>query len=144
MGFLIAAIVIAVFALALLIIGAALEKSGRSFRENQRKGLAEVVGYERAEQSNWYTLLVRIPALNDGKIYNCTAGKIHLSQYPKGSVIRVLYAPKRIAGMNVVEVHLLDDPPADSSRLGRGIKRVSIIMLVAAGVIAVAGLAALL
>lgn len=140
MNFLFAAAIVSVFALALLIIGLAMEKSGKSFCANQRRGRAEVVGYRRAEESNWYTLLVRIPELNDGKFYSCSAGKINLSDYPKGAVVDVLYAPKRVVGMNIVEVHLLNNPPTNSVRIGHRIKVVSIVMLVAAVALAVAGI----
>lgn len=144
MGLLIGAGVVAFFAIVLLIIGVSLERSGKSFEENKRRGRAEVVGYDRADQSNWYTLLVRIPELNDGKLYNCTAGKINISDYPKGAVIDVFYAPKKVAGMNIVEVHLLDNPPADGSRLGSGIKKFCIAMFVIAALLAVVGVITLL
>ncbi len=144
MSFLFAAVMVSLFALALLIIGLATEKSGKSFCANQRRGQAEVVGYERINQSNRYTLLVSIPELNDGKIYNCTSGKINLADYPKGTVVDVMYAPKKIIGISVVEVHLSNNPPANSLRLGHGIKIVSIVMFVTAVVLAVAGLATIL
>ena len=144
MGFFIAAGVIAFIAFTLFIIGFSLGRQGSSFEKNKRMGQAEVVGYERGERSNWYTLLVRIPELNDGKIYNCTAGKMNISQYPKGSVIDVLYAPKKVAGINVVEVHLLSNPPADSSKVGRGIKKFSVAMLAIAVMLVVAGIVTIL
>lgn len=144
MNFLFAAAMVSVFALALLIIGLSMEKNGKSFCANQRRGWAEVVGYRRAEESNWYTLLVRIPELNDGKFYSCSAGKINLSDYPKGTVVDVLYAPKRVVGMNIVEVHLLNNPPKDSIQLGRRIKVASIVMLVAAAALTVAGIVSIL
>lgn len=144
MGLLIAATVIAFIAITLLIIGIALVSKGNSFHENKQYGKAEVVGYERADQSNWYTLLIRIPKLNDGKIYNCTAGKIDLSSYPKGTVIDIVYAPKKLAGINYVEAHLLDNPPADSTKLGSGIKKFAIAMLVIAGILVLVGITTLL
>lgn len=139
MGILISALIIAFFAVVLLIIGIALESKGKLFAKNKRCGQAEVVGYERADQSDWYELLVRIPDLDDEKIYNCTAGKINISQFPKGSVIDVSYAPKKIVGLNVVEVHLLDNPPADSLKIGCGVKKISIAMFVIACILAIIG-----
>ena len=144
MGLFIGAAVVAFFSAVLLMIGIALEKSGKSFEDNKRRGRAEVVGYERADQSDWYTLLVRIPSLNDGKIYNCTAGKINISHYPKNSVIDVFYTPKQIAGIKLIEVHLLDKPPADSIKIGCGIKKVSYAMFFVAGVITVIGILTLI
>lgn len=144
MVFLIAAIVVAFFAVVLLIIGVAMVSKGKSFHENKRYGKAEVAGYERGEQSNWYTLLIRIPELNDGKIYNCTAGRINLSSYPKGAVIDIIYAPKRVANINFVEAHLLDNPPADTIRLGTGIKKFAIAMFAIAGILIILGITALL
>ena len=144
MGFLIAAIVVAFFAIALLIIGVAMVSTGKSFHANKRYGKAEVVGYERADQSDWYTLLIRIPELNDGKIYNCTAGKIDLSSFPKGTVIDIVYAPKKVAGIHFIEAHLLDNPPADTTRIGTEIKKFAIAMLVIAGILVVVGMTTLL
>lgn len=144
MGFLIAAASVAFFAFVLLIIGSAMERKGKSFNENTRQGVAEVVGYERAEQSNWYTLLIRIPELNDGKVYNCTAGKINPSDYPKGKTVDIIYAPKKAAGIKFVEAHLRENPPPDTTRLGIGIKKISVAMLVIAGILIVLGIATLL
>ena len=128
----------------MFIIGISLEKQGRSFEQNKKSGKAEVVGYERADQSNWYTLLVRIPKLNDGKIYNCSAGKIKISDYPKGSVIDVWYAEKKIVGLKVVEVHLLNNPPADGMKIGSKIKKFSILLFALTAALAVVGLIILL
>lgn len=144
MGFLIAAVVVAFFAMVLLIIGAAMVSKGKSFNENKRYGVAEVVGYERAEQSNWYTLLVRIPELNDAKVYNCTAGKINPSDYPKGKTVDIIYAPKKVAGIKFVEAHLRENPPADTTRLGQSMKKISVAMLVIAGILIVLGIVTLL
>lgn len=144
MGFLIAGAVIAFIAAVLLIIGAALVRQGKSFRENMRYGIAEVVGYERAEQSDWYTLLIRIPELNDGKVYSCTAGKISPAAYPKGKVVEIIYAPKKVAGIRFVEAHLRENPPADTVRLGNGIKKISVAMLAIAGILVVSGIVTLL
>lgn len=129
MGFVVGAIVVAFFAVVLLIIGVALGREARYFEQNKRAGQAEVVGYDRADQSEWYTLAVRIPALKDGKIYGCKSGKINLSKYPKGTVVDVFYAPKKVAGIKVVEVHLRDKPPANGAKVSRGIKAIAKVML---------------
>ena len=55
-------------------------------------------------------------------------------------MIDVLYAEKKIAGLNVVEVHLLSNPPADGSKIGSKIKKFSFLLFAVAVVLAVAGL----
>lgn len=144
MAFFIAAMVVAFFALVLFIIGTALKKQNAGFQQNKRHGLAEVVGYKRSSQSNYLSLLVRIPALNDGQTYICTSGKINTSDYPKGSVVKVWYAPKRVAGIHVVEVYLYDNPPADSTKIAQGIIRLSVVMFAIVGMLTAAGLSTLL
>ena len=139
MGLLIAAGVVMFFALVLWIIGIALKRQGKIFVENKRYCRAEVVGYERADQSDWYTLLVRIPDFDDGKIYSCSARKIDTACFPKGSVIDVLYAPRKVVGIKVVEVHLLSNPPADGLKLGRRIEAVSVAMFLVASILSIIG-----
>lgn len=131
------------FAIVLFFVGIAMEREGADFNANVRSGKAEVVGYDRAEQSNWYTLMVRIPELNDGKVYNCTAGKgINPSEYPKGTMVDVLYAPKTIAGIRVIEAHLKDNPPADKARLGRIIEQLAFALLGVATILCIVGVVA--
>lgn len=131
----------AFFAITLLIIGIALEREGTEFNANAQSGKAEVVGYDRAEQSNWYTLLVRIPKLNDGKFYNCTAGKsINTSEYPKGTIVDVLYAPKTIAGIRVIETHLKENPPTDKARLGKKVELLAFALLGVSIILCIVGI----
>lgn len=144
MAFFISAGVVAFVGLILLIIGAALEKQSAYFEKNKRCGQAEVVGHQCSSQSNYSTLLVRIPDLRDDNAYNCASGKIDISCFPKGTMVNVWYASKRVAGMNVVEVYLYDNPPADSTKTAWGIKKVSISMFAIVGILTVAGLMTLL
>lgn len=133
----------AFFAIVLFFVGIALEREGADFNANARSGKAEVVGYERTAKSNWYELLVRIPDLNDGKIYNCTAGKgINPSEYPKGAIVDVLYAPKTIVGIRVIEAHLKENPPADKARVGRIIEQLAFALLGVAAILCVVGIVA--
>ena len=104
MVFFVIAGVLLFIALLLLETGTILGKDSIVFESNKRIGKAEVVGYEH--QSSHHTMLVRLPELNDGKIYSCVAGKIRTSDYPKGAVVDVYYAPEKVAGINIVEVHL--------------------------------------
>ncbi len=133
----------AFFTIVLFIVGITLEREGTDFIANARSGKAEVVGYERTAKSNWYELLVRIPDLNDGKIYNCTAGKgINPSEYPKGTIVDVLYAPKTIVGIRVIEAHLKENPPADKARLGRIIEQLAFALLGVAAILCIVGIVA--
>lgn len=133
----------AFFAIVLFIVGITLEREGADFNANVRSGKAEVVGYERTAKSNWYELLVRIPDLNDGKIYNCTAGKgINPSEHPKGTMVDVLYAPRTIVGIRVIEAHLKDNPPADKAHLGRIIEQLAFALLGVAAILCIVGIVA--
>lgn len=140
MGFLIGSGVILLIAIVLLIASVALRKQAESFKQNMRVGKAVVAGYDRADESNWYTLVVKIPALNDNSLYNCTGGNIDTSKYPIGTEVDVLYAPKKIMGINMVEVHLVENPPADSAKLSRGFKNIALALFAIAGIILVLGL----
>ncbi len=140
MGFLIAGGAIVFFGFTLLVIGIGLGRSAVRFDANKRYAKAEVVGYRRAEQSNWYELYIRIPELNDGKTYFCTSGRISLRDYPVGKIVDILYAPTKTMGIHVVEAHLVEKPPADSATLARGIKGVSKVLLIVGILLALAGL----
>lgn len=143
-GLLISSVVIAFFALVLLIIGIALKRKGNDFEQNKKCGQAEVVGYTRSKELEDYTLLVRIPKLNDDNLYSCTSGKIDLSHFPKGTIVDVLYAPIKVFGVDVVEVHLIDVPPTDCLTLGLKFKKFSIILFIIACIFAVAGVVTVL
>ncbi len=143
MEYFFAAFIIMFIAIVLLILGISFIRQGESFQKNKRYATAVVVGYERAEKSNWYSLLIRIPELHNNNIYNCTGGRIKPSAYPKGQAVDIVYAPKKTAGITFVEAHLKDDPPADSARLGYGIRNISIAMLVIAGILIVVGMSIL-
>ncbi len=140
MGFLIGAAVTAIFGLTLLIAGIAIQSEEKQFEATARPGKAEVVGYDRADQSDWYTLLVSIQGLDDGKLYNCKSGKINIGDYPKGTVVDVIYSPQNVAGINVVEVRLASLPPTGRKRLGSVIHKIALALLVIAGILIVPGL----
>lgn len=114
------------------VVAAALRKSADSFQEGARSGKAEVVGYERKERSSWYTLLVKIPALNDNMTHNCHAGKIKIADYPKGAVVDVIYAKKQVIGIPVVEVHLKENPPASTAAASTVFRFISLACLLLA------------
>lgn len=139
MGFFIAAGAIAFVAICLLIAGISMQKAAEDFQARMLAGNAEVVGYDKGERKNVKSLLVRIHALGDGRIYNCESGKIDVSQYPKGATANVLYASRVVAGMHVVDVQLRDNPPADRKRMGIAMKRIALAMLAAATILAAIG-----
>lgn len=144
MSFFIAAATVAFFALVLLIAGSALHKQNARFQNNKRHTRAEVVGYKCSSQSNYSTLLVRIPELNDGQNHNCESGKINKSDYPIGSLVDIWYAARKMVGIDVVEVYLYSNPPADSTKTARAIVGISIILFAIAGILTVAGFVTLL
>lgn len=140
----IGACVLLVFGIALLIIGLALKMISDNFKRNSREGKAVVVGYEQSDYTTWRTLLVKIPALNQERLYSCKGGKISMSKYPKGTVIDVIYTPKRFAGIDLTEVHLKSNPPTDGMKIGNGIVYVSLAILVLACILTVIGIFTLL
>lgn len=130
MGFFIAGSITFFFSLPLLMAGIILHKQNVNFNKNKRYGKAEVVGYDREEQSNFYQLLVKLPELNDGKLYNCHSGKsIDTFKYPKGTVVDVMYSPQKFMGINVMEVHLLEDLPTSKEKLSNYFKYISYLLL---------------
>lgn len=139
MGFYIGAATLLLFALLFWMVGAFLQRSTKEFECNQRFGQAEVVGYERGEQSSHYSLLVRIPELNDEKLYNCKSQHLDLAKYPKGTMVDVVYAPKRVMGVDVVEVQLADAPPASGAKFAAGLKIFSLVLLSISGILVLAG-----
>lgn len=114
------------------VVAATLRKSANSFQESMRSGKAEVVGYEREERSSWYTLLVKIPALHDDMTHNCHAGKIQIANYPKGTVVDVIYAEKQVMGIPVIEVHLKENPPVSTTAVSTVFRSVSLVCLLLA------------
>ena len=129
-----------ILAIALLISGRIMQRSSEYFRKNRKSGKAVVVGYDRTEQSNWYSLKVKIPALGDNCTYGCSGGKLDLSKYPVGTVVDVWYAPKKSLGLGMVEIHLMENPPGDSGKIGRVITILSIFMLIIAVAFVLVGL----
>lgn len=129
------------FAVILLLGSVALEREGADFAANVRFGKAEVVGYNQAEQSNGYTLLVRIPELNDDKLYNCIAGKgTNPWEYPEGAIVDVLYVPRTIEGINVIEaIYLKENQPVDKARIGKTMEQVAFALLGVDAILFIAG-----
>lgn len=111
------------------VVAVALRKSADAFQEGAQFGKAEVVGYEREEHSSWYTLLVKIPTLNDNMIRSCHAGKIRIADYPKGTIVDVIYAKKQVMGLPVVEVHLRENPPASTATASTVFRSISLACL---------------
>ncbi len=125
MNFIISGIVILFFGMALLIISNAIIKNSDYFNSNKCYGQAEVVGYDQGEQTNRHTLLVRILGINDNNVYGCAAGKIIISDYPKGKIVDVIYAPKKSFGIRLKEVHLRNNPPGNRTAIGNVIKKLA-------------------
>lgn len=140
MGYYIAAAALLFFALLFWLVGVFLQRSTQTFDRNQRFGRAEVVGYDRGEQSSHYSLLVRILDLDDGKLYNCKSQHLDLAKYPKGAVVDVVYAPKRVMGIDVVEVHLADAPPMNGAKFAAGLKIFALVLLIISGILVLAGI----
>lgn len=141
MGCYISAAALAVLAACLLIAAAFSKSRSNSFQKNMRFGKAEVAGYEQAENSKVCILLVRIPEMNDGKLYSCSSGRINTADYQVGKIVDVIYAVKRIAGIEYAEVHLADNPPPEGARIASGFRIIALalfaisIILIAVGVI---------
>lgn len=141
MGFLLGASGALIVALTLLICGIALGRGNRSFEKNKRFGKAEVTAYNRISQSDAYTLYVRIPELSDKNTYSCSHGRINVGDYPPGTIVDVMYAPKKIAGNDYADIRLIDSPPADSSGFARVLIILSVALFAAAGILTAAGIA---
>ena len=140
MGLVIGAIVILVFAIVFLITGIVLEREGKYFEAHKRNGKAEIVGYDSSPESSTYAFSVKILDLNDGKLYTCPAGKRILTRYRKGDIVNVLYAPKRVVGLNVVEVYLIDNLPRNRVNLGCTVKNISFVLLGIAIIMGIVGI----
>ncbi len=123
----------------MFIIGRFLKKDADFFEENMRKGKAEVVGYNRAEKSNWYSLAVKLIDV-DEHIFNCEAGKININDYPVGSIVSVIYVKKRTFGIDVFEVHLADNPPGDKKKISNVMMKISLVLFVVSVIMTIIGL----
>lgn len=140
MGFIITACILCVFSFVFFVISHALMIEKRNFEKSRCIGKAVVVGYDGNDQSNVYNLLVEIYALNDGKLYSCEPSMSNLTDYPVGKEIDVWYAPQKIMGINVVEVHLLDEAVVDKSKLGNGMKKFAIVLFFIAFILIIIGI----
>lgn len=145
MVYLIAAFAVGFIGCVLRIIGTFLGRQVSSFEKNKRRGTAEVIGCQRAEDSRRrYVLMVRILEKNDGKTYLCEGKGILASKYPKGTIVNVLYAEHTVLGIPVTEVHLLHAPPADATAVTRVIKGIATGMLLIAVCLMIAGIITLI
>ncbi len=139
MTFFILAGIALLFSLALFVIGRFFKKDAVFFEENKRKGSAEVVGYNRAEKSNWYSLAVKLIDV-DEHVFDCDAGKIKTSDYPVGSIVSVIYVHKKTFGIDVFEVHLADNPPGDKMKISNVMMKISLVLFVVSVIMTIIGL----
>lgn len=144
MIYLFSAAVLLVFFINFEVIGLILKRSARNFYENQKKGTAEVVGYDSSEQSRWYSLIVKIIELNDGKTYICNSAKINIHNYPKGKIIDVIYVTSKIAGKNMIQVYLLDNLPANKMVVAKVFTRLGYFILIVVIVLILLGIYSIL
>lgn len=107
-------------------------KKDKNFKSNKKYGTAEIVGYRqdmddyRSEPS----LLVKILEENDGNLYTCKCGKINLSDYPKGKIVNIEYAPIKEFGINVMDVRMIENPQIEGYKLSKIFNFVAIIIFV--------------
>ncbi len=129
MNFLIIAGFLMFLAIILYVCGASLESSGRHFESLAHSGTGVVAGYDRSEHSNNYILMVRLKDASYKGIYCCVGGiKVNKSDYPIGTELPVIYAPVSVAGIDTVEVHMREYPPANDKKIGTGMKVISYIV----------------
>lgn len=134
MPYYVIAFVFLFLAICFAVVAIALRKRANAFANGKRYGKAVVVGYDSGEGSPSYSLLVKLPELNDGKLYNCSASRKRLAKYPVGAVVDVAYAPVRVFGITAYDVRLAEDSADDR----RGVARAFAIVAFAMGVAAVA------
>ncbi len=137
---LIVAAVVAIFGFSLFVIGFALKRQVNRFMANARACRAEVIGYTRGGNSSWYTLLVKLIGAEDDGVYSCKSGKINTWDYPKGTIINVVYSPQKMLGINFPEIHLADNPPHGSIKLGRIIEWFGLALLVISVILVTVGI----
>lgn len=121
--------VLFVFFINFIIITSILRKNANRFDETQRKGTAEVVGYDSSEQSRWYSLIVKVRELKDNKTYIVNSAKINIHDYPQGSVISVVYAKTEIFGKEMYQVYLPEKMPPSNQGMAKVFHWLSMILL---------------
>lgn len=129
------AAIMAVFYLDFKLISVILKRSSVYFDEHKKYGSGEVVGYYANEGSRLRSPIVRVIELNDNKTYICNAN-INTHDYPKGSIVNVVYA---ITKRGRVEVYLADRLPADKASMSKVFNIISLISLIITLVLAAAG-----
>lgn len=135
-----AAGILAFFSLIFLLFGVALQRETIGFESNKRIGKAEVTGYSRRSGSNYRMLMVRLLNFRDADCYSCASGKINVSEYPIGTVVDVIYAPVKKLGVNVVEIHLIENPPANSSGSAHIMKMLALGLIIIAAMLVATGI----
>lgn len=118
------------------LISAILKRNVTYFEEHKKYGKGEVVGYDASEGSRWYSLIIKIIDLNDNKTYICSSAKIDIHDYPKGSIVNVIYA---VTKRGRVRVHLADKLPANENNMAKVFNIVSWISLIFAFIFVLAG-----
>lgn len=127
MMYFVLATIMAVSYLDFKLISVILKRSSVYFHEHKKYGSGEVVGYDSSEGSRWYSLIVKVVELNDNKTYICNSAKINIHDYPKGSIVNVVYA---ITKRGRVQVYLADRLPADKSYMAKVFNVISLVSLI--------------
>lgn len=128
-----------VLGLSILLIGIMLKKQSEYFEKNKKQGRAEVVGYNRFEGSDRYSLAVRLLDIDNTTVYGCQSGVINIADYPVGRVVSVLYSGMSI-GNDFVEIHLVENLPADKLKASRIIIKTALVLFAVSAIMIVIGL----
>lgn len=131
------AAIMAVFFLDFKLISVILKKSAAYFHEHKQYGRGEVVGYDTSEGSRWYSLIVKVLELNDNKTHICNSAKVNIHNYPKGTIVNVIYVITRRGG---VQVYLADRMPADKASMSKVFNTISVIILLITVGLLIAGI----
>lgn len=132
-------------AVVFLVSAAVVRRDAEWFSSEMRRGRAVVEGYRRKERSSWYTLLVRLPEVGDGKqVYECSAGKIRTADYPKGKIVEVYYAKRKQMGLNTVRIVLEENRPTDGMVVAKVFRLIGIAGILLGGILCGAAIIKLL
>ena len=136
MIFLLFASVVFVFFLNILIISIILKNNARRFENTKKKGTAEVIGYDTSEGARWRSLIVKLNDLDDNKRYICNSGKIDIQNYPKRTIIDVIYASSFLGR----QVYLTNNMPASKTGVAKVFSIIASFLFVLTLVLAGVGL----
>ena len=112
---------IAILAVILFFTGRSLRVREEQFCERKLRTMAEVLSISSGNPSTAFSLMVRLPVLEDRQIYTCAAGRIKTADYPVGRMVEVEYAPVKLLSLRSVEIRLVENPPLDRRRLGKAL-----------------------